>query len=492
MKSSIYVSSEKIELLGYVKSGKRVSVKDYAQVPLPEGAMINGMITDHAALVEALGALRAQRPALFADAALLVDGSSILSKRVLVPKLNAWQYDRLIRDEFGSAMENTDHLICGYQKLGGKPEAILAVAVDRGQVESYLATFQDAGIKLSAIRVGVQAVLNFVDHHPDLQKQTFVLNLIEGVSVMSMVFDNGVNVFMSRTRLYSEDQEQFVQSMHSNLSGLMQFNASQNLGRITHSYYLGLKTEDLVAIREANADPTVRFETLNIYSVPADAEKLPPDAHLSYFGAALGEASVDLARSYRTADKLRKRQQPRKRWLLGLIALLAVLMIPIGFLAYQNFNMMGMNGEVRDFLNDPYNLALIDEIGIVEIRTGMVNRVFTQMTQKEAAQKDHVQLTMGMLDLITDTWSDRVTVERIEYTAATGVMRVNARAIADEDPSAYVDAIRHRALNSTTFGIRDVGTSGLIGKPEVGYTFFIEVYFYNMTPEPAEEEEGQP
>ena len=50
MKSSVYISSERIEVIGYGKSGKSVSVEEYATCQLPEGTMINGRIIDSGVL----------------------------------------------------------------------------------------------------------------------------------------------------------------------------------------------------------------------------------------------------------------------------------------------------------------------------------------------------------------------------------------------------------------------------------------------------------
>jgi len=51
---SVYIASDRIEVIGYKKAGAKVVVEDYARAELAEGVMINGKITDAAELIDRL------------------------------------------------------------------------------------------------------------------------------------------------------------------------------------------------------------------------------------------------------------------------------------------------------------------------------------------------------------------------------------------------------------------------------------------------------
>jgi len=72
MESSIYVSAEQIQAIGY-NGGAVVS---FAAFPLPEGTMYNGTITDGAFLAECLASMKKENSDLFkGGVTLIVDGS---------------------------------------------------------------------------------------------------------------------------------------------------------------------------------------------------------------------------------------------------------------------------------------------------------------------------------------------------------------------------------------------------------------------------------
>ncbi|MDR1670077.1 MAG: hypothetical protein LBR76_08970, partial [Oscillospiraceae bacterium] len=240
MESSVYISSEQIQVVGY--SGG--VIREFVTHPLPEGTMINGMITDQAFLIECLASMRGEHPELFKKPSLVVDGSAILVKRIPTPKLGKKQYRQLVRDDFSEAGENADDLACGFQTLPGG-RALLACAADKSVIDNYTSAFKSVGVNLRSIRVGTQAIMSYIATRPELQQKSFVLNMIDGVTMLSLIFENGVNVFISRTRLYGDTKEQLAQTIIDNLGGLIQFNRSQKFGEVTDSYYLGVSAADL-------------------------------------------------------------------------------------------------------------------------------------------------------------------------------------------------------------------------------------------------------
>jgi Tfp pilus assembly PilM family ATPase len=108
MSISIYISTEQIEVLDY--NGKNI-IK-YVAYPLSEGVMYNGTIIDYPLLLEALTALVKSNPGLFkGEVTLIVDGSTLLSRKITCPKLNNKQYLNLVRDEFVDSFESLDDIV---------------------------------------------------------------------------------------------------------------------------------------------------------------------------------------------------------------------------------------------------------------------------------------------------------------------------------------------------------------------------------------------
>ena len=175
MKSSIYISAEQIQVLGY--SGKKV--KRVATFPLPEGTMFNGNIMDATFLTECLVSMRKDNPALFkGGVSLVVDGGSIPTRRLTVPRLSHKQYMQRVRDDFADSIADSNAMVCAYRKMGDG--TILGCGVNKSQVDSYISTFSAAKIKLTSIHIGAEQLYTLVKTTPALQESTIVLNVLDG------------------------------------------------------------------------------------------------------------------------------------------------------------------------------------------------------------------------------------------------------------------------------------------------------------------------
>lgn len=448
MKSSIYISFERIEVIGYNKSGQKISIAEYVTYPLPEGIMINGKIIDQPVLTECLSDLRSQYPKLFTDPTLIVDGSTILTKRITVPKLTQRQYARLVREEFSDTAENLDELVCDYHLLHNTATKtmILACAVEKTQVESYMAAFREAGIKLKAIHIGVQALLNHVNTSPALRETIAVLNVIDGVTMLSMLFDKGQNVFMSRARLYSEDQAQLAQDVLSSLSGLIQFNKSEKFNDIAKSFYLGLSDNDIKLMNTINPYPDIALAAPDIFIGVNGAEKFDQHVHLAFLNIWLGEDSIDLIRSYTKLGKIKRQQRPKPVVIPVIAGTIVVLAIPFIILFIKTVNLELQLLEVNAYLTDEAVVAKSTEIDEIIAQTAQYNGIITQFDEKTETENARAAISGQILDLITKTNSQKVTINQFSFDESTSLVHVNGSSATDTDTAEYIDLLKQSRL----------------------------------------------
>lgn len=471
MNSSVYISSEKIEVMGYTKTGVNVSVKEYITYPLPEGTVINGKILDQAALCDCLSELRVKHPALMKSVTLTVDGSSILLKRLTVPRLKKNQYYQLVADEYNDSAEGSEELVCDYYPLFGHGEksagkAVLACACDKALIESYTSVFKSAGIKLGKIKIGVEAVLNYVNTSPDLRFSTVVLNIIDGFTMLSVIFEYGSIVFISRTRLYGEDNTDIVRNILDNLSGLIQFNKSENFSDITHSYYLGLNEEDLALMNVLNPH-AVNLASLDITRGARGAGKLGREAHFVYLNALTDKNGTDLIRSYDKHIKLQRRRRPKVLWPFALLALALVVAAPAVYFSYLVWGVDDDIAELSAYLGDSAVIEKSLELDVITVRTSYYKDILDQLEAKRAQEAGAV--SREVFDLITGTLSDRVGVSRIDYNEGTRVIQIQAKGITESDASEYIDALGRSSL------VESINYTGYSYTSDGEYSFSISV-----------------
>jgi Tfp pilus assembly PilM family ATPase len=472
MGSSIYISSEQIEAIGYTKTGRNITVNEYETCYLPEGTMINGRILDSVSLTEALSSMYAKNPLLFKEASLIIDGSSVSTKKVVVPKMKKWQYYQLINDDFADSADNFKELLCDYQMLRTKDgtTAILSCASDKTQIESYIAAFKDAGIILKSIHIGVQALMNYVDSAPELQKGTIVINVIDGVTMLSVIFENGINVFMSRIRLYSDDKQQFASDIHNHLSGLIQFVKSEKLNDITRSYYLGLDRQDINLLQVISQHPTIEFLGLEIYGRSAQEKGLAPSAHFAYLNISLPADSIDLMRSLRTLEKFKKLSKPKRPEIIIFAAIVLLLGAAVGFLFMQTRSVQreidGVNRELEAMAEKA------DELDRISDDTAFYLGLERQHELKTQIENSIAPISNEIIDVIFNTHSNRIAVSRIEFNEAGRTIRVAARSRHELGSVEYVEELTRSDLIET---VLYTGYSYASDPEGLSYNFNIEI-----------------
>lgn len=476
MKSSIYISSGKIELIGYEISAKQVVIKEYFSIPLPEGTMLGGKITEASQLTACLLQIKKAQPQLMKNPSLVVDGNFLLSKKLNVPKMTHKKYRSLIAEEFTDGVEYPEDIICDYhtlRNLDGEKRSILACATDKKTIESYLAVFEGADIKLHEIRIGLQAVLHFLEERAEYQEESFVLNIVDGISMLSMVFEHGVNVFMSRTRLYYENTEDLARTLEENLSRLMQFNRSQQLEEIRVSYYMGLSQEEIKVLKEYNPHQGVEVVPFDLFQDAVGTHKLAAQTHFVYLAIWLPEKSMDFLHSYQKLKKIKKSGHRRdiRPWLVaGLAALLAV---PILFFAVNNALMNQRIDKLSEYINDPLIQERTQALDKLTEQMAYWGAMQSQVSQKETQDATRIPLSAALLDMITQTNAANVRVNLVEYEEDTTKMTMSGNAATEKDPARFVELLKHNAI------VERVGYTGYsysAGESQ-RFNFIIEVKF---------------
>jgi len=449
MKSSIYISPEKIEVLGYLKTGQMVTAKDYLTYPLPEECIINGKIIDAGPVTEGLNLLKGKKPELFKDLSLIMDGSFIFTKKITVPgKLKKKQYDGVIRDEFAEVAGDHENMICDHYMLetaADQSKSILACAVESEHLENYLSILKSAGIKPSAVRIGLLAVLRYISGDPELMDMTFVLNIVDGDTMLSMTFQRGVNTFLSRTRLYGEDHEAMILNTLDGLSGFIQFNKSQNFDDITHCFYLGLNESDMNLVELHSSYNNIQLKPLNIYKNARGGASLPAEAHFAYLDALSNDSAYDLVRGVKALNKAKKKSRPRKWWIPALIAFAILLAAPAGYLAKQISDTEKGIAGINDYLSSTNIAERSAELEIIMAETSRIRNIINQAEKREMADHKLPRATVPLMEAIVHHGANTV-INNFEFSEENGIIRVSGASPTENDAAKYVELLKTNDL----------------------------------------------
>jgi Tfp pilus assembly PilM family ATPase len=461
MKSTVYISAEQIQVIGYAKK----QIKRVVTFPVPEGTMYNGTIMDSAFLSECLALMKKDNPKLFKKGVSLVaDGSSILTRRLTTPRLSHKQYLQRVRDDFVDSISDTNDLVCAYRKLGDG--AILGCAVNRTQVDSYISTFKAAGIKLTNIHIGAELLHALVRNDRRLQQATVVLNVLDGLMMLSMIFVKGNNILMQRTRLYGDEKAQINNQIIESLNTLNQFAQSQKHDEISQSYYLGMDVADIIELEGLNNHEGIKISPLVLY---AGKEDVPPEAHFACLDMQYGQKGMDLIEARRELDRYIRSKRPKKLWIPVLTAYAAVLVGLALYLWLEVRDVESRTAEINAFIQRQDITDAQAELNRLMYETNSVYRISQQFNARAEWEETLALAASHMLDQIIFSHGLDVTISSFNFNEATGVVLVSAITPDAQTSMSYVTALYDMgvARNVVYFGF---------GPGRDGYAFNVDIY----------------
>ncbi len=446
MDSFIYIASDRIEILGY-KKGSNPELLAYAKQPLSEGTIINGMITDPSELTEKLQKLKDLRAELFTDCNLVIDGTTLLIKKLPVPELKKQQYINLVRDDLSDLSDGTD-MIYDYSFINfkGEPRIMLACATGKENLDSYTNVFKDAGITLRSVRVGLESIIDYVRAKKDLMQKTFVLNIVDGISMFSVIFENGHYIFSTRTRLIGESREEYLTSVIQNLSSLLQFNKSQNFSPIEESCYLGLSAEDISTLQILSDDNSVKIQEFKMLKNIRNGEIVTDACSFSFFGMFSTAKSIDLLQSYRKSQKPIKEYKPFKVSKLAPYVVVFILALSYSVVLWYTYLINKDIAVLNEYLNDPVVLEQVAESDELTRVNSILAKANQQILQKSVDLSLYPTISADILSEITQTNTATIQLTSFEFKADSATVRITAIASSPEDSASYVQNLKKSEL----------------------------------------------
>lgn len=297
MDTSVYITNRSLYVVMGTGSKKKVKVKRAYRLPISEGAMMNGIITNDAQLSEELAEYWKTYRFPKKDLKLVIDSGKIMTKIIEVPYLKDEELIRIIGMEFQDA-ERREQLFDYFpleKKDPYRMNELFCAAVEKSVLESYLSLFHGLKLKLSSINIGFGCLLKTAFGTGVFKDQTCVLMLMEGDSVSSMLFENGEYIYSRRNRLFNEPgSEARSAELARIISDIQQFQVSRrNEYVIRNIYTSGFDGENIDEFRNQIAFLNFKIEELtSLYGVrfpstemTADGEKRTvPGNHLYSIG----------------------------------------------------------------------------------------------------------------------------------------------------------------------------------------------------------------
>lgn len=290
--TSVYISNESIQVIIGQKSGKKLKIKKIITEPVAEGCILNGVITDDAALKSQLSELWAAYKLPKKGLHLMLESSSVNTKVVTLPNVSKQSYMlKLLAESFPDADDG--EAVYDYKPLSASPDGgitVLGCQTERAFVKSYIELFESAKLKLECIDLALTGQIRMAQFCKALSERTYILVVIDKNTVSQFLFINGQYRFSNRQRvIYNRDTPELADELARLLSSMVQFNKSEKSGaEITDIYFCGFSDNEINSAA-LMLDGTMTFG----YLPPMDEIVYPAAADNRWFsGCALSAGNL--------------------------------------------------------------------------------------------------------------------------------------------------------------------------------------------------------
>jgi len=298
---SLYFSTSHLKAVVGSADANSVKVDDFGMFPLPEGAMINGIITDEDAMIRFLSEIGTAMGVFKQEALLVIDNNSIRTKIMDMPPVPEAKMLEFISREIGVTSEGgVVNDVFDYTLLKAKSESggsrLLAVAVDRDFLTTYRNTFSSAGFNLKNVNIGVNAANKIARVSPQLTEGARILAIMDEHNLTLILYEGGDYKITNKYRLFNPiDTPEWRQEIGNNLSSVIQFHKGQRpTEEITAAFFAGLSSAQTASLAEPLSFLGIEIGMLDLVSRVKTSEKaaakdggLNPGKYLLNIGALL-------------------------------------------------------------------------------------------------------------------------------------------------------------------------------------------------------------
>lgn len=452
MSNSIFISNSEIQVVKYSRSGDKIKIHGYVSSSLPEGCIINGVITDFQLLIGQLKQLKEKEPSFFSKLSLTVDTNSILTKKIPVPSLKKDKYYLIVQDELRGRLSAYREVLFDFSfwSKRKKNTVILGAGVDKTAIDAYLTVFKEANIKLERISIGIESILRYLEDYKFNREDTFALNIIDKVSMISLIFENGEFVFSTRSRIMGENPNQEARSILQNLSQLFQFNKN-----ITKSYYLGANDELISEIKNVNTISEVEVSHFNFNLKMKGVPKLETSLHFVLFGTYADDRYINFFDTFKRIEKANKKPSKFKPiYLVGLL-------IPIGIAATFQI----LNTVTNEIENDNTKIKSFLQSDQIRDQKQQIENYQREINQWNEVRKN---IDLGIEDFNNSTTINSETVNSI-YGLIGNQVSIKSFSFDAESNSFDINATANSQLDISTYGSRLKDTNLFSDVQYLGY-----------------------
>lgn len=350
MKTIVYINNDVLQYM--IKSGTKIETDS---ILLKTGTVINGVIVNEREIIKQLIPLRNK----FKNVTVLIDSSNIITKRLEIPKLPRKKIYDVIVNELDMGIDKEYHY--DYRILAQKATeySILGSCVPLEFTEKYSEIFEKAKIKVQRVDTVINSIIKFINKQSNFAGKTFLMNIVNGDTLFSILFEKGEYRFIKRNRfIHSAGSPEYTRELYEKYNSMEQFGKSQKIsGDISLVYYMGLSNDNFANIRNYIKNSNQAIHVRNYGEMNGTIENL-------YVNFGLETVKNDF--NFKQA-KSKLTIEPKRLAYVGTVSL-AILLVLAPWAIYKSKNIILEKSikENQAFISKIEATSILDEINQLE------------------------------------------------------------------------------------------------------------------------------
>ncbi|MCR1840469.1 hypothetical protein [Murimonas intestini] len=470
MVTSVYLSNNTVRVLEGTGGRSSLAVGRICELQLPEGCLINGVITNAQGLEAELKEFWAENKLSKKNIMLVIGSSQFTVKELDLPNMSSRKLLDMLPREMADA-ERKEAPLCDYMYLRKQEKKgamhIIGAMVERNFLDEYVQLFQRLGISIEGIQMVRTSMLSVFAYLPELSGKTCIIQILDGNNLTSILLIEGAYRYSTRVRLFNEEgTPEFAREIARNVSTIIQFNSTQKDSVPVKEFCIGglKQREDCISAVESLG--------LKEFDLSLNAKLNLPDGeeardYLPELGAfAARSKGINFWQAYKKNPARQKALGEAVHYAVPGLVVLGICVAVCGGLFVRNYFKQAGLDELDAYLMDMNNIEMSMEADRLSAELAVLKRKTASAQTVEAALSSYPKVNSRVTDAVIACGGRTVEIEVQSYLAETGTLSLLATAANVTEINAFIDRLE---------------AANLFDRVEyTGYAYMEEAKVYNI------------
>ncbi|MBR1797926.1 MAG: hypothetical protein IJ757_07975 [Clostridiales bacterium] len=473
MSEVVFLSNTNIQVVSGKASGSGVKVTKLFSAPLPEGAVLNGVVMDQDMVIQTIKDVWQMNKLPKSEVTLIINSPQLRASRVDAPIQSDKKTTEFIKREtadsdYGRFQKPVTGWYLVSKDSKAKTQRVIYETAESEFVARYVEIFEKSGLKLKSIHNGVQLATEFFTKAS--AGKTIIYMILDGKSLVTIFFAEGKYYYDSTSRVFAQPgTPEFAREIYASVSSIRQFMSAQHLeATLKDVLFAGITQPQVAQLSNdiLNIDSQIDVSVVTPpsgTSISDGASAFPfyiyPIAGLKSIAEKLSILKASKQSDSKSADKA----GVMKYVLIG-AAVLAVAGIAYGALAVVKASKKAELKKIQDYIYDPNVVAQVDaydamynnmsEIGQIQGGVDLLNADIASYPIPDSSINQKI---------VSAAIPHDVDIEFNSYSASSGVFNITASSPVVEDINMFIADLMamdiFEDVNYTGYVLSSDGTS---------------------------------